>query len=433
MNNSSIPKEGYEVLIKLDKMPVSPAGGRIVALKDGRLMYSWAAGRVPEETVKAIYSEDGGKTWGEPVKLKLENGEDLKSFHQTSLFRMPSGAIGFVSNGHTENLGFEGAQPSTLIFSISRDEGAIWSVPVQLNPPGSTVYMTGSRTFVLKDGRIIVPTETYIGPKPDPALGNPKKRKVFGDSLGVNAPRCGTGFSYCYYSDDEGKSWKRSYNEAIALIERGDRGCYYMGEPSITELSDGRLLMFCRTNLGRVYQSISEDRGETWIEPSPTDLALLASMSFLTRIPSTGDLLVIWNQASRYEQMIAGYRHRLTCAVSQDEGKTWKHQRNLESLDDVSVIEADDPATIMICPIKQPTDRTRYIRAPGALRSNDPACYFYGDTAVITCGYATFGSKEDMKTNFGVEFDDLMKQLGIAPFERANKVRVLPIDWFYEK
>ena len=39
--------------------------------------------------------------------------------------------------------------------------------------------------------------------------------------------------------------------------------------------------------------------------------------------------------------MIGVYRHRLSTAVSKDDGETWEHHKNLESLDDVTYVEPD--------------------------------------------------------------------------------------------
>ena len=240
------------------------------------------------------------------------------------------------------------------------------------------------------------------------------------------------GYSFAYYSDDEGQTWTRSRNETFALLQRSVRGCFAMVEPAVVELKDGRLLMIARTNLGRCYQSFSHDRGENWMEAQPTDLALLPGPCALERIPTTGDLLVIWSQSSIQEAIDGVYRHRLTCAISKDEGKTWQNHKNLESLDDVTRIEPEEPETFLMGPIRQPTDRQRYPRTPGALRCNQPSCTFLDDKAIITYMFGTFGSEEALQKDFGMNFDQLTDKLGMKPAGRGNKVRVLPIDWFYE-
>lgn len=125
-----------------------------------------------------------------------------------------------------------------------------------------------------------------------------------------------------HVSHDEGRTWTRSRNEVFAMLERSVRGCYAMVEPAVAELND--------------------------------------------------------------EAIDGVYRHRLTCAISRDEGRTWQNHKNLESLDDVTPIEPEEPETFLMGPIRQPTDRQRYPRTPGALRCNQPSCSFLDDKALIT-------------------------------------------------
>ena len=59
---------------------------------------------------------------------------------------------------------------------------------------------------------------------------------------------------------------------------------------------------------------------------------------------------------------------------------------------------------------RQPDDRERYHRAPGALRVAYPTIRFVEDRAIVTYGY---GSTQDM--------------VGYV----ACKIRTLPVAWFY--
>ena len=58
---------------------------------------------------------------------------------------------------------------------------------------------------------------------------------------------------------------------------------------------------------------------------------LLSSNSeiFLQRLPVTGELLCVWNQASKREIETGYYRARLTSAISRDNGTTWKNFRTV--------------------------------------------------------------------------------------------------------
>ena len=417
--------------MKLDKIPISPAVGSVIPLADGRLMWVWASGHDrPIKPVCAIYSGDEGSTWGEPERLRLETGEEMTAFYGTNLFRLPSGALGLVNLYCAEKCAGFDLRRGDLYFHRSGDEGHTWSQPVHVNATEPISLINGDRCLALRDGRLIVPAYTMFGPKPLPDT-NARTIRRFGAEFSLSLPRLGIGYSYVFFSDDEGVTWSKSRIGTFVVTEKAMKGCYALVNPAVVELNDGRLLMLGRTNLGRLYKSYSDDRGDTWTEAEPTELALIASPPQLMRVPKTGDLLVIWNQTSRWESMNGQYRHRLTCAISKDEGLTWRNHKNLASLDDVTRIEPDEPETMLLGPHRQPTDRRRYHRAPGPLRCGQPTCTFDGDKAFITHGVAVFGPKDVITECFGIEYDQLMERWGLAPFERGNKMHILPTDWFY--
>ena len=420
--------EHVNVTVKLDTVRHSPAYGSVIPLADGRLMWVWGTGRSdPVEPVQANYSEDEGATWSAPAPLTLATGGPMMAVMDANLLRLKSGELGLAMRSRAERGEYEADYHASLTFSRSADEGATWSEPVQLNPPGTDAVFTNERSTVLGDGRIIVPFYTGIGARP---VGDVKTVCRYGEVFG-SAERAGLSYSSAYYSDDEGRTWQRSGNEVFVSLEKGVGGSYSMGEPAVTELDDGRVLMLGRTNLGRFFQSCSDDRGATWMQAEPTQLACYPSPCNISRIPSTGDLLIIWNQISPWEIMNGLYRHRLTCAVSSDEGLTWGHHRNLESLDDTAQIEPGPIEIIPIGKMRQPLDRTRYHRAPGPLRFNQPTCTYLGDKAVVTYGMCVFGDKAVITDTYGMDYDELMERLGLAPHDRGNRVRVLSTDWFY--
>src|SRR5690606_38102844 len=51
----------------------------------------------------------------------------------------------------------------------------------------------------------------------------------------------------------------------------------------------------------------------------------------IERIPTTGDLLVIWNRNYEKGARGAGRRTPLNAAISRDEGRTWVNQQELET------------------------------------------------------------------------------------------------------
>ena len=88
-------------------------------------------------------------------------------------------------------------------------------------------------------------------------------------------------------------------------------------------------MMLLRTGLGAQYKSISTDGGETWSKPEPAPLTDAGAPVALTRVPQTGDILVIWNHNPG-----AAKRNPLSSAISKDEGATWSGFRNIEEAPD---------------------------------------------------------------------------------------------------
>ena len=77
-------------------------------------------------------------------------------------------------------------------------------------------------------------------------------------------------------------------------------------------------------------------------------------------------------------------------------------------------------------------DLSRYHRATGPLRFNEPTIAFLGEKAIITYGMSTFGEKSIITDTYGLDYDVLMREKGLAPYDRGNRVRVVSTSWFYE-
>ena len=422
--------EYVNAVVTHDKVSHSPSYGSVIALNDGRLMWASGLGSAdPVRPLQAIYSSDQGATWSAAVELKHTDDHPVLGVMDVNLLRLRSGALGLAHRSSSppaeERLGnYTGG----LSFHRSDDEGSTWSQPVPINPPGTHAVFTNDKSIMLRDGRIVVPFYASIGPRLFPFE---KYSMQLGEEFN-NAERGVMAYGSAYYSDDEGETWTRSLNEAFVTLDHGALGRYSLGEPTVVELDDGRILMLGRTNLGTFYQCYSEDRGETWSEPEASALACYPSPCSLIKLPGTGDLLVVFNQISRWETMIGLYRHRLSCAVSRDEGKTWENHRNLESLDDVNYIEPEGPEPMLAGRPKQPVDRARYHRAPGPLRFSYPTSTAVGDKVVITYGMSVFGDRSVIADLYGVDYGQLMEEIGLAPYDFGNKLRVLSTGWFYQ-
>ncbi|MFH0963399.1 MAG: sialidase family protein [Planctomycetota bacterium] len=387
--------------------------GAIIELRDGRLLGAythfyadgsdWGAGDIMGKT-----SEDGGATWSAPFVIEPNSARcnvgrlalvRLKGLHDGYHREAP-----YLAHIYVELNNF---YTNRMIFKTSIDEGKTWSSPVQINDTGTLghICQRGDTALVLSTGRIVVP--------------------VYGMFGGMCA-------SFMYYSDDGGETWLRSRGEVAVHFQESGRDFAYADfeEPAVVELRDGRLLCFGRTRLGQLYQSWSSDSGLTWSAAEPSGLASSYSPASLKTIPTTGDILCVWNQASAQEIADGLARMRMSCAVSRDDGKSWELFRNLESLDDRVRIEPERGATDTVGEMQaiqarlalqhKPTQKDypdevkkRYPRWQGYKHVDYPSTTFTSDGHVLV-SYGVYGS--------------VGKELPMG-----QKLVVRPIEWLYEK
>ena len=425
--------EPFTTDVSLAKIHAQIAIGSMVALRDGQIMWIWGHNKV-----WANYSSDGGRTWSDAVACTYKNGDQIPG-GVVSLIRLASGDLGMAQA--IDDYG----EIRRFSFHLSKNEGRTWSDPAYINAPGRRESPMMDGLIQLATGRLVLSCGTALGPTPtDP---DPNVTYRFGRRF-HNCWSHKLCFCFCYYSDDEGLTWQRSANEVHATIERGVGGGYSMSEPQSAELDDGRLLLMANTSLGRLFRSYSEDQGRTWLEAEPTDLVQRRSPLNLKRIGSTSDLLVIWNQLSNWEQMNGLHRHRLSCAVSKDNGLSWQHHKNLESLDDTSKLEPEPLASWLLGAGSghyQPLDRVRYHHAPGPLRNDHSTCLFHDDKAIISYGVNVLGDPDIIEKTYGMDIEKVACDLGFSHtasygnpnsprekwYEGFNRVRVIPIEWFY--
>jgi Neuraminidase (sialidase) len=279
--------------------------GDIVLLKDGRLMlvYSrFSAGAKGDDSPAEIcrrYSSDLGKTWT-PDEVLIPN--DVMNLMSVSLLRLQNGEILLaygrrVSNGDLR-----------FYARFSKDEGQSWTEDFVITPDQRYYVINNARIVQLKSGRLIAPAVV--------CRGETWKKDYFF-------------FTHTWTSDDNGRTWKTSGQKLVVP------GCSEGAEePGVVELKDGRVLMVIRTNIGHIWSSISTDGGSTWAEPTQTNLDSPNSPATIARIPTTGDLLLVWNNTPPSKKNKGVPRSPLTTAISKDEGKTWQHVRNLEDAPD---------------------------------------------------------------------------------------------------
>ncbi len=284
--------------------------GDFINLKDGRILfiYSHFTGGSRNDSAADLasrVSRDGGKTWtdhDEPViAAKAHNVANIMS---ASLLRLKDNRIALfylVKKSETD---------ARLVVRTSRDEATTWSEPGDCSAGPGYVVVANGRAVQLASGRIIIPAAWHVLPLPPTGFDR--------------------GVATCYFSDDSGATWRRSKTgvEAPANSHSG------MQHPDIVELKDGRLMMLMAMHLRPLMRSYSTDGGDTWSTPEKTELVSPVSPPSIKRVPSTGDLLLIWNDQSHIDPALKSKRTPLTAAISADEGKTWIHRQNLYAVPD---------------------------------------------------------------------------------------------------
>lgn len=127
--------------------------------------------------------------------------------------------------------------------------------------------------------------------------------------------------------------WELSDDELISPVPSNwngvrDGAC----EPTIIELTDGRLWMLMRSQTGKLTESYSDDGGLNWTPAVNSNFYTTTGPPSLTRL-NDGRLMLIWNNGTmpqRYKGRVwyAG-RDALHAAISDDDGKTWRGFREI--------------------------------------------------------------------------------------------------------
>jgi sialidase-1 len=272
--------------------------GDIARLRDGRLLLAWTEfyGGFADNArahIAARLSADGGRTWGEKFVLQPNIGR--RNVMSVSLLRKRDGELLLFF------LKKDGPDDLSVWMRRAVREPDQWTSPVQITSLPGYHVMNNDRVIQLDSGRLLAPVAL---------TPNISKQYRAQEAL-------------CYLSDDGGATWRPGRGRV------GFDGSAAM-EPGVVELKDGRVLMIIRTTLGHVYESHSGDGGETWSEPRATPLVAPAAPASIARIPSTGDLLIVWLNNPKGAK--AGWKERtpLAAAISRDEGRTWTNVRNIE-------------------------------------------------------------------------------------------------------
>ena len=362
-----------------------------VRLNDGRIL---GLGMSPDFQPNIMLSADGGRTWSNSGPMIDRAGRQFTRRRTSlmSLIRLASGALALnYWEAVAEPVGMRTHQ---TFFQKSLDEGKTWSDPIQVtwpNTPSNPTYLVQTRS-----GRLVLPNEYSYNQATQYHKHNSMK------------------ICTVLYSDDEGETWAESADSVF--VGEKDRGAHiaFVEAPCIVETADGRLLMFMRTEMQRLAQSYSIDGGVHWEQGSLNALLSSRSEVWLDRIPTTGDLLCVWNQVGAEEIRTGFYRSRLSSAISKDSGATWHNFRTVVMSPGMKrvdrIVETDPPAHLTssgVSPEKGPFPKEghRTVRHPRVRFIDDKAYLRYDDR----------------------RYDEPHSKSCYS----AYKLRAMPISWFY--
>ena len=275
----------------------------MIDVSDGRIMlvysrFTGGRGDHAKANLAARFSSDGGATWTRDDIAMTANDEGGMNTMSPSLLRMRDGALGLFylrKNDLTD---------CRVFLRVSRDEGRTWGPARVCTEPVGYYVMNNDRVVRLARGRILLPVALHATP------AEPKFQRHAAIA--------------CFYSDDDGRTWSRG-----ADVPGG--GTSALEEPGVVELTDGRVMLWVRTDAGKQFVSYSGDGGATWGAFADSNIVSPRSPASIERIPGTGDLLLAWNNNGNVKTKTHGDRTPFNVAISRDDGATWRNVKTLEN------------------------------------------------------------------------------------------------------
>jgi sialidase-1 len=277
---------------------------QLVTLRDGRLLTM--------EGPAIKLSSDDGKTWSAPRKIYDGPAPGIPTHDYSVLFATKAGTLLVVfMDASTEKFNWDSAKKESSLDSKldvwairSLDDGKTW-IDRQKILDGYCGALIGM--VQTSRGQIVAPLMDMVDRNRHAIIG-------------------------CV-SPDDGKTWQRGN-----IIDLGGRGNHDGAmEPTVAELSNGRLLMLIRTNLDFFWEAYSNDGGRYWREFRPSQLDASTSPGYLIRLAS-GRLALLWNRRClegksdavpgggpdfMERQATSWQRAELSLAFSEDDAKTW--------------------------------------------------------------------------------------------------------------
>lgn len=280
----------------------------LLMLPSGDLLCAWFAGTDEGNADISVVVSRLNHDSNQWTKAVVVSDDHSRSEQNPSLFLHPNNEIWLmytaqVARELVPNEEFNLQYTSEIRRKISKDGGLTWGkTETMFAREGS---FCRQKIQILSNGRFI-----------------------FGNWICFNdSTRNGSDINVMQLSDDQGKTWRE-----VEVPE--SHGCVH---PNIVELENGLLIALYRSRAAdHIYMSRSENFGESWSEPVPTELPNNNSSISAIKLLS-GAVAVVYNDLrfSDDRNVIVWPYERcpVTVAVSKDGGASWPWRRHVDTGD----------------------------------------------------------------------------------------------------
>lgn len=233
----------------------------------------------PDQRQVVVRSTDLGKTWSDPLVIdsqgldKEGNGDGQRAPWGIPFVVPSSGRIYIFYNKNTGQNQVRADTTGVLRFKYSDDDGVSWKdgmrLPIRPDEFSNPVlaadpnWISIYTPVVTRKGVVIAGFGRY---KAGPDLHSGLNFKCWETEI-------------CFLRFDNILEEADPFKLIVTTLPKGPRGLRvpwpdnpersWANEPSIIELTDGRLLTAFRTRQSAIYYAISDDSGSSWSKPEP--------------------------------------------------------------------------------------------------------------------------------------------------------------------
>lgn len=294
--------------------------GAFLKLKNGDLLFAYTKYRGEgyadhnKADLYAMLSKDDGESFEEPFLLLSCDEVEADNIMSVSLMRMKNGDLGLFYLKKQNDI-----HSCIPYLAISSDEGKTWLKHIRCISEEGYYCLNNDRVITLDNGRILMPV----------------CRHKYEDDKFM------PGIVFMYASDDSGLTWNKISDEiriGSCNEKRKDfEALYNCMEPGVVQLEKGTIWCYIRTELGRQYETYSEDFGSTWNVPTPSPFTAPDSPMCVKKLKN-GKLFAVWNPIPLYNGKSAsvdgawmGGRTPLVFAVLNKDGDFVTEYKEIET------------------------------------------------------------------------------------------------------